>query len=406
MAVVSLISPLDQPPGKRRLLTDLKSSLSDPRFESFNLIVAYAKSGPFNRLRSDLQAWRAKGRKTQAIIGIDQHGTSFEALGLALDLFDSVFVTQEGGITFHPKIYFFGGAKASRAFIGSNNLTVGGTETNFESAVQLELNPVADAQIVADIQRAWNELLPGACPATRRLDALLLAKLVADGDVLEERAMRSVQSSGSGPTRRKASRTGLALKPPSALPRAQAAVTTRASKSAPTRSKASPIPTGSAPATVPAVARSLAIQIKPHHNGEIFLSVIAARQFPAFFQWPFNGATTPKKAGNPSYPQLVPDPVVNIDVFGASTNPLLSLSAYNLNTIYYEKKSEIRITASPLVGVVPDYSIMVMQTSNTQGIDYDITIHTPASQDYASWLSACNQEMPGGGRTPRKYGWF
>ncbi len=406
MAVVSLISPMDQPPGKRRLLSDLRSSLSDPRFSSFHLIVAYAKSGPFNRLRSDLQAWRAKGHKTQAIIGIDQHGTSFEALGLALDLFDSVFVTQEGGITFHPKIYFFRGVKASRAFIGSNNLTVGGTETNFESAVQLELVAGADASTVADIQRAWDELLPTACPATRKLDALLLAKLVADGVVLEERAMRSLQAGGSGIPRRGAVRSGMAVKPPSALPRAQSAVPAKAAVPKSTKSKSPQPLAGGVAATVPAVARSLAIQIKPHHNGEIFLSVIAARQYPAFFQWPFNGATTPKKAGNPSYPQLVPDPVVNIDVFGASASPILSLNAYNLNTIYYEKKSEIRITASPLVGVVPDYSIMVMQTSSTQGIDYDITIHTPSSQDYASWLAACNQEMPGGGRTPRKYGWF
>jgi HKD family nuclease len=406
MALVSLISPMDQPPGKRRLLADLKSSLADPRFKTFRLVVAYAKSGPLNRLRSDMQAWRAKGHKTEAIIGIDQHGTSFEALGLALDLFDAVFVTQEYSITFHPKIYFFKGPDASRAFIGSNNLTVGGTETNFESAVQLDLSPKSDTQITSEIERAWNELLPSACAATRRLDALLLAKLVADGDVLQEKAMRTFQSNGSGSAARKAVRSGMALKPPSALPRIQITAPKKGTEATATGSKPTAASIDSTPATVPAIARSLAIQIKPHHNGEIFLSVIAARQYPAFFQWPFNGATTPKKVGNPSYPQLVPDPIVNIDVFGASIIPLLSLNAYNLNTIYYEKKSEIRITASPLVGVVPDYSVMIMQTSSTQGIDYDITIHTPSSQDYGSWLAACNQEMPGGGRKPRKYGWF
>jgi len=298
MAIVSFINPLDQPPGTRRLLADLKSSLADPRFDSFQLIVAYAKSGPLNRLRTDLQAWRAKGHKTQAIVGIDQRGTSFEALELALNLFDDVFVTQERGITFHPKLYLFGGTKTSRAFIGSNNLTVGGTETNFESAVHLELDTSTDAQTVADLRRAWDELLPIACPATSRLDDQLLAKLVVDGDVLKERAMRSVQSGvGGGLAQRKVPRSGLALKPPSALPRVQVPGTTKppATKSITPNTLLSS--TGSASITAPAVARSLVIQIKPHHNGEIFLSVNAVRQYPDFFRWPFNGATTPKKAG-------------------------------------------------------------------------------------------------------------
>jgi hypothetical protein len=154
------------------------------------------------------------------------------------------------------------------------------------------------------------------------------------------------------------------------------------------------------------MASGFAIQIKPHHNGEIFLSVSAALQNPAFFRWPFTGATTPKKPGNPSYPQLDPDPVVNIVVYGAPTTPLLTLSMYHLNTVYYEAKSEIRITAAPLVAVVPEYSVMIMQTSNTPGIDYDITIHTPASPDYNAWVTACNQTMPSGGSTPRRYGWF
>jgi hypothetical protein len=65
MAVVSLIRPLDQPPGKRRLLADLKDSLGDKRFGHFRIIVAYAKSGPFNRIRADLQKWRSLGSKTE-----------------------------------------------------------------------------------------------------------------------------------------------------------------------------------------------------------------------------------------------------------------------------------------------------------------------------------------------------
>lgn len=400
MARISLIRPLDQPLGTRRLLADLKASLDDARYNEFHVIVAYAKTGPLYRLADRLTRWRGSGKRAEAIFGIDQQGTSYEALEFALRSLDAVYVTTEASITFHPKIYTFGGPSDFRAFVGSNNLTVGGTETNFESAVDLELDPAVDSATIAELANTWADLLPTNCQATRQLDAALLDELLADGDIVHESTMRlgGGSSLGSGGGTRRGRRSGLSLVPPSSLPTAFAAARAVAS------------PTGrtvpGAPSTTSAVARGLAIQVKPHHNGEIFLSVVAVRQHPTFFGWPFTGHTTPKKATNPSYPQRNPDPVVDIAVYGAGTGPILTLSSYNLNTIYYSTKSEIRITASPLVGVVPDCSVMIIETSGTSGVDYDITIHTPASPDYARWLAACDQQMPGGGATPRRFGWF
>ena len=324
---------------------------------------------------------------------------------LALALFNSVYVTREAGITFHPKIYLFKGEHHAHVFVGSNNLTVGGTEKNFEAAVHLELELPADAAELATLESSWTELLPASCPATIQLDAGVLAQLVADNVVVEEKARRANAGDGdrasvgrgqSGP------RSGLVVKPESPLPKKALATTRKAAALV-----GAPAPAAAAPAAAePATARGLAIQIKPHHNGEIFLSVTAAMQNPAFFNWPFNGMTTPKKPGNPSYPQLVPDPVVNATVFGAASAPVLTLSEYPLNTVYYQKKSEIRITASPLIAVVPEYSVMIMERSSTPGISYEINIHRPDSPDYGAWVAACNQTMPGGGKIPRKYGWF
>jgi phosphatidylserine/phosphatidylglycerophosphate/cardiolipin synthase-like enzyme len=112
--------------------------------------VAYAKSGPLLRLRERLEAWKKAGKTSAAIIGIDQQGTSREALELALELFDCVYTTQETGLTFHPKIYFFSGAAESMAFIGSNNLTVGGTEKNFEAGLLVEMDGTTDAAEFVD----------------------------------------------------------------------------------------------------------------------------------------------------------------------------------------------------------------------------------------------------------------
>ena len=397
MVRVTFIRPLDQPLGDRRLLQDLKQALCDDRLTEFKLVVAYAKSGPLYRLQDLLEAWRSAGKSIEAIFGIDQKGTSKEALELALSWFDAVYITQGPGITFHPKVYLFSGPECALAIIGSNNLTVGGTEKNFESAVHLELALPAEAEVLGDLRSAWAELLPEYCPATIRLNTELLTQLIEEGVVVDEKAMRFGAANdakvGRG-TRRVG--YGLVVKPESPLPKRVLSSQKKADGTERTDAGFAPL----------APTRGFAIQVRPHNNGEIFLSVTAALQNPAFFNWPFNGLTTPKKPENPSYPQLDPDPVVSITVIGEGGLPVLTLQSYALNTVYYEKNSQIRITASPLVGFVPEYSIMIMEQSEDDGKDYKIVIHTPSSPDFQEWLGACNQRMPGGGKTPRRYGWF
>lgn len=390
----SLISPLDQPLNRQRLLAELRNGLKDAKYSSLRIVVAFAKVGPLLRLEEDLAAFRSAGGTVETVFGVDQQGTSAEALRFALENFDSVYVTRERNLTFHPKLYAFAGPHHARLFVGSNNLTVGGTETNFEAAARLDFDLSKSADAFHPFEACWAELLPGQCKATLKFDEDVLGALVAEGTVVDEAAMRKNSGDEAGSSGRpKAPKSGMAVKPPSALPAKRPAT------------KAIATPAATQP-TSPAKGERFAIQIRPHHNGEIFLSVTAALQNPSFFKWPFNGTTSPKKGSNTAYPQLDPDPVVNITVYGADASPKLILTRYELNTVYYEKKSEIRITASPLVEVVPDYSVMVMTKGDGDGIDYSIDIYRPDSPDYAAWVAACNQSMPGGGKEPRKFGWF
>jgi HKD family nuclease len=412
VAAISLITPLDQPTGTRRLLTELKANLAAVLFDEFRMVVAFAKSGPLLRLRPALANWKNAGHKVRAIFGISMRGTSKQALSLALELFDETYVTREPRVTFHPKMYLFSGKEHFRCFVGSGNLTVGGTETNFEAFVQVDAELPEEEAVAKQFVDAWKALLPGKCPATQRLTADLITKWNDQELLFDEAAPRQ----NPGADRRAdaaelaSPRSLLAMKPPSALPPSlvkKAKKVTVKPAAAPAAHKpgagaAQPKPSTSAAG----VANALAIQIKPHHNGEIFLSVTAALQKPAFFGWPFQGKTIPKKANNPSYPQIDPDPIVNIAVYGAKPEPMLVKLEYALNTVYYEKKSEIRITASPLVGIVPDYSVMIMRQSDIVGIDYEMVIHRPDSPEYQTWLAACNQTMPGGGKKPRQFGWF
>lgn len=404
MARITLRTPLDQPIGRHRLLADLQKSLLDEDFNKFRFVVAFAKVGPLLRLKSVIEKRRASGFRIEAIFGVDLQGTSAQALAFALEHFNNVYITREPNLTFHPKIYAFQGKTRARVFVGSNNLTVGGTETNFEAGICLDLTLPDDSESNDLFKSSWDEMLPSACPATKKLDRRLLSQLISDGTVPDETLMRNARATGSGASQiPKAARSGLKLKPPSALP---ARKVLKPASTPPTSSTQARANAAGISGITPYSAQGLAIQIKPHHNGEIFLSVTAALQNPSFFQWPFKGQTVPKKGSNKAYPQLTPDPRINAMVYGAQSKPILILPDYPLNTVYYEKKSEIRITAAPFVSLVPDYSVMIMKNSEVVGIDYEITIHTPDSPDYADWVAACNQEMPGGGSTPRKFGWF
>lgn len=389
MPTFSIISPLDQPLGRRRLLDDLKTYLKEKEFTEFGFAVAFAKIGPLHRLQASLEAWRLAGKKSYAIFGIDHKGTSLQALEFALKHFDEVYYTQHLGNSFHPKIYWFKGAAKGVTFIGSNNMTVGGTELNFEAAVELTFKLPDEA---ADFDRAHNTfrgLLPANCVATLPLTKAALAKLHADDLLLDETKKRAWVGGGGGGKGKAAHAAGgvrLDVKPASSLP--ASVMRSGAVVPPPAVKKAGAAPAPAAAFTKPLVPVSgLAIQIKPHANGEIFLSKTAAEQNPAFFGMPFTGKTTPKLKGNPSYPERTPDPICNITVFGAGNAQVHTMYKYALNTVLYEAKSEIRVTASPLVQHTPEYSILVMTPSDDDGVDYEMQIYRPDSPDYAKWLA-------------------
>lgn len=410
MPKFSFIAPLDQPLGKRRLLGDLKGHLASAELVEFGFSVAFAKVGPLYRLQESLEKWREAGKKTRAIFGIDHNGTSRQALQFALEHLDDVYYTQYRGHSFHPKIYFFSGKKKGVAIVGSNNMTVGGTELNFEAAIELEFALPSEVAEFSEVYAAFSSLLPNSCVATQKLTPESLAKLDADGLLLDETAKASLGARGAWKGKaahRPTATTKLPFKPASSLPAYILMQKPLKRKELAEKARILKVQATKVDITKPLVPVSgFAIQIKPHYNGEIFLSKTAAQQNPAFFGMPFTGKTTPKLAGNPTYPERTPDPICNIVVYGEGNKVIQSLFKYPLNTVFYETKSEIRVTASPLVAHVPEYSVMVMCPSDEAGVDYEMQIFRPDSPDYGMWERTCDQAMPSGGKKPRKFGWF
>jgi len=413
MAEISFIKPCDQPEGNLRLLECLRELLASDEFDDLKIVVAFAKIGPLLRLLPEIEKWIAKSKTIQAVFGIDHSGTSLQALDFALAHFNDVYVvhaTAPFSPTFHPKVYIFSGSRCVTAYIGSNNLTVGGTETNFEACTSLSMHIPEDRELIDDVREFWDDALKFAL----KLDPSLLSQLANDGLLLDETEGSTSQSQPSGKKKpdSQVSFPKLKCKPASPIPagiaRAKRARKTLVQKKKITSKAKTP---SIKEVDVPTInARNLVIQIIPHHNGEIFLSKTAVDQDPAFFGWPFTGQTTPKKAGNPPYPQREPDPIVTLSVFDSDDKIVLKHNSFNLNTIYYATKSEIRITVPPDVvrNVPPDhpYPIMVMSLGEAD-LDYEINIFLSGSNSYDQYLDVCNQSMPSGGKSvPRKFGWL
>jgi HKD family nuclease len=409
-----VLKPAEAPPGIDRLMPILQQSLAHDDYRACSIIVAFARLSGVARLLPQIRTWRGRKGRIEAIVGIDRYGTSREALQVLLQELDTVYITcsADQSCTFHPKMYLFEGPRTARAVVGSHNLTLGGLETNFEGGIVLDLELPAELAQWEPFRDAWNQLLPEKAIATKKLDHDTLEEVIADGRVLPESRISRRPSPDIArdviPVDVKADTFPVVPPaPPSPLPKDVIPGRRRR----PARKAPGPRPTAiERQATVEELPRALVIEVIPHQNGEIFLSKTAADAFPRFFGMPFTGRTTPKVARNPAYPMRIPDPVVEWRLYDEKGS-LIHRSQFGLNTVLYEKKSEIRITVSPsLAKLIPKYSVMVMWGGSSPiplGLEYLIDVHVPGSPGHEKWVSAMNMTLPGGGlQKPRRMGWI
>jgi HKD family nuclease len=191
---------LHQPARSNRLGEFLLDNLKRD-WTTFRAAVAFVKRSGTRHVAQALAEFSSKS-KTEIIAGINHRGTSKEGLE---DLMTSVGVKgrliifhNPLAFTFHPKIYLFKSEKNADLLVGSGNLTEGGLFTNYEAAIRLQLDlsgkdQAAFLQKIEDALDDWSTLATGSAKV---LDADLLTRLVARGDVPVE-ALAAAESGGS-----------------------------------------------------------------------------------------------------------------------------------------------------------------------------------------------------------------
>lgn len=142
-------------------------------YDNFTCLVAFASYGGVSALTQYIEDGKAKGMKIRIVLGIDQKGTSKEALEevLAWNVDACIFHTSSKNI-FHPKVYLFENRDIFTLIVGSNNLTVPGLAQNIECSLLIK-DTIDPSSVHDDFYRYWKGILDGTethlYPLTQKL---------------------------------------------------------------------------------------------------------------------------------------------------------------------------------------------------------------------------------------------
>ena len=139
---------------------ELIKQFESKRYDSFTCLVAFASYGGVSALTQFINEGKQLGMNIKVILGIDQKGTSKEALEevLSWKVNAHIYHTNSKSI-FHPKVYLFENVDIFTLIVGSNNLTIPGLVQNVECSLlikDIKSNPVHQ-----DFYQYWKDILEG-----------------------------------------------------------------------------------------------------------------------------------------------------------------------------------------------------------------------------------------------------
>ncbi len=130
-------------------------------YTSFTCLVAFASYGGISALTPYILKAKENGMSMKAILGIDQKGTSKEALEEVLGWgIDSKIYHTESTTIFHPKVYLFENRDIFTLIVGSNNLTTRGLVQNVECSLLIK-DTIGANSVHSAFYSYWKGILNG-----------------------------------------------------------------------------------------------------------------------------------------------------------------------------------------------------------------------------------------------------
>lgn len=198
-------------PSQIQLGDVLKAKLAEGKYKHFVIVSAFAKNSGVLRMKEAIQSFRANGGSVDAFIGLDAHGTSYEAVCNLLTFVDKLYIVHDNNpvSTFHPKAYYLtDGLNTEWLALGSNNLTGGGLWTNTEWATIIDVKDSKGSDEIAYFEAFLNQIgvyESDQCEFARKINAESdLEELVAD-DLLRREVQLQIDAAQ---LRRRYTKTG------------------------------------------------------------------------------------------------------------------------------------------------------------------------------------------------------
>lgn len=191
-----------EPVSKDSVGNYLIKFFQDNSFHSFTGITAFASQSGVNGLSKHISSAKKHLKLINIITGIDQKGTSKEALDALLEMNIRSYIFYQPSFTiFHPKIYLFEGEKKSELIIGSSNLTSQGLFTNIESSILISIDntKTEDRVIVEHLKKYFKGIFDFTDPNLKKITKKLIKDLVkaklipteAERKVLQDKLYRT-----------------------------------------------------------------------------------------------------------------------------------------------------------------------------------------------------------------------
>lgn len=347
--------------NEKNIGTEISKTLKSGNYEHFKFAVAYAKNSGVGRLHDDLVHFSNSGGQTEAIVGVDQHNTSYQALvNLSTFTKDNLYIHHDKGmITFHPKVYLFGNNEFEKVIIGSSNLTAGGLYTNFEANVDITLSKSEiSGKFKTEVQNYWNFLSHDA--NTKKADLPFIQNLMELGALADENKQKSFKEIISKISKVPFSSRGQIAKLP---PQSTEIV------------KDSPLLHDNFAMTLAGFDVSERSQ-----DPVILIPIKALKQFPTFWNWP--NLYTYSGAGYPQFYGIANIIIDNIEH-----------KAQHIRIYFYDKKSEFRLQCEAIKRNGNQGDIMIVSRELTKPLEFKIVLVRQNSERYKSLINSLTQKV-------------
>ncbi|MCG3167673.1 MAG: hypothetical protein POELPBGB_03467 [Bacteroidia bacterium] len=178
-----------EPESKNSVGNYLLDFLSKNHFHTFTGISAFASEAGILGLADHIETAKRYFKNLNLIVGIDQEGTSKEALIEIYNLkINSYIFHQEEPPIFHPKIYLFEGIKETKLILGSSNMTARGLFGNVESSLLVEfLNTDKEGKrLLAELKDYYKDLFNFTDPNLFKITKEIIQGFIDKGIVPNE----------------------------------------------------------------------------------------------------------------------------------------------------------------------------------------------------------------------------